>query len=460
MTSGLHRRTVLRLAAAAPLAGLLPRRARAQAGFEPPMMFPASRLLPPELIKGPDFEVVGEVTAQGFSNRYVLQTTYETYDVVTQDLLEKYIAETRAIAQLKKIKSTKAFASGFASALKSPYKGVKALVTEPIDTIKGVPTALWRFGRRVGEMASGSRGQQEDSYPSELLGFSTLKRKVAFKLGVDVYSGNRLLQQEINDVSYASFAGGLAFKGAMMPVSLPAIAGKALSAVQYTRQANQILRDMTPEDLRMRNRNALKELWAESREIDAFMDNDYFTPRHETIITLALEGMTGVMNRQAVVRRAGLVESDLAALLMQRAVEMMRSYHATVRPIVRFEEMEANLAVVTRDGGLAMIMPADRLHWTEWFARTANQLAAYETPQMKWRGVIVAGEVSAMAKAEAEKLGLTVESNARETLLPKEEWEAPEPLEAAEGNEAPAPDGDVPPPGPEWQDVPSSNDIL
>ena len=454
-------------------------------------MFPAAQLLPPELVKGPDFEVVGDVTAQGFSNRYVLTTTFDSYDVVTRDLLEKYIAETRAIAALRQIKSTKAFAAGFASALKSPYKGVKALVSEPITTIKGVPTAMWKFGKRVGEMVSGSRGDKEDSYPAELLGFSALKRKVAYKLGIDVYTANQTLQKEINDVSYASFAGGLAFKGAMIPVSIPAMAGKALSAIQYTRQANQIMRDMTPEDLRMRNRKALKDMWAEEKEIDAFMDNNYFTPRHETIITLALESMQGVMNRQAVVRRASLVDSDLAALLMQRSVEMMRTYHSTVHAIVRFEEMDANLAMVTSDGGLAMAMPADRLHWTEWFSRTAHALAAYETPQIKWRGVVVAGEVSDRARAEAQKLGLLVESNARETLLPKEEWEAPEPLQADDGEtglgnadkppadgapeQAPAPadtpPADTPPAeappgppepgtGPEWHDVPSDKGVI
>lgn len=489
MTPGLRRRTFLTFAAAAPVAGMLPRWARAQEaggqGFEPPTIFPPAQLLPPELIKGPDFEVVGDVTAQGFSNRYVLSTTFDTYDVVTQDLLQKYIAETRAIATLRQIKSTRAFAAGFASALKSPYKGVKALVTEPISTVKGVPTALWKFGKRVGEMVSGSRGEKEDSYPAELLGFSALKRKVAYKLGVDVYTANLTLQKEINDVSYASFAGGLAFKGAMMPVSLPAAAGKALSAIQYTRQANQIMRDSTPEDLRIRNRNALKDMWAEEKEIEAFFDNDYFTPRHETIITLALESMKGVMNRQAVVRRAGLVDSDLAAMLMQRAVEMMRSYHAVVRPIARFEEMEANLAMVTVDGGLVMVMPADRLQWTEWFSRTARALAAYRTAQIKWRGVVIAGQVSERAKAEAEALGLLAESNTRDTLLPKEEWEAPEtlqaddsetglgqqpvdqppesaPLEGAPPESAPA---DQPPPaepgtGPEWKDIPSDKGVL
>jgi hypothetical protein len=484
MSPGLRRRTLLKLVAAAPAFGMLPQWARAD-GFEPPMTFPPDRMLPPELVKGTDFEVVGEVTAQGFTNRYVLSTTYAAYDVLTRDLLEKYIAETRAINELKKIKSTKAFASGFASALKSPYKGVKALVTEPISTIKGVPTALWKFGKRVGEMASGSRGEKEDSYPAELLGFSTLKRKIAYKLGVDVYSANVTLQQEINDVSYAGFAGGLAFKGAMMPVSLPAAAGKALSAIQYTRQANQIMRDMTPEDLRIRNRRALQDLWAEDAEIDAFMDSNYFTPRHETIITMALESMNGVMNRQAVVRRASLVESDLAALLMQRSVEMMRTYHATVHPIARIEELGENLALVTNDGGIAMTMPADRLHWTEWFSGAARALAEFPAPGIRWRSVVVAGQISDRAKAEAERLGLLVEANARDYLLPKEEWEPVESLEPEDdgtpdmaGPPAPA-DAAVPADGapvdgvpmtdpatpssgdgPEWRDVPSSDRVL
>ncbi|MGE0667714.1 MAG: hypothetical protein AB7O49_14245 [Sphingomonadales bacterium] len=459
------------MAAAAPLFGLLPSFARAQMdGYEPPMTFPPSALLPPELCKGETFEVIGEVTAQGFSNRYMLSTIFGGYDVVTQDLLEKYVAETRAIAQLRKIKSTKAFASGFASALKSPFKGLKALIESPIETVKGVPVALWKFGQRVGEMVSGSRGEKEDSYPAELLGFSALKRKVAFKLGVDVYSANVTLQKEINDVSYASFAGGLAFKGAMIPVSLPAAAGKALSAIQYTRQANQILRDMTPEDLRIRNRRALKEMWAEEREIDAFMDNDHFTPRHETIITLALESMAGVMNRQAVIRRAGMVDSDLGALLMQRSVEMMRTYHATVRPIARFEELDENLAMVTADGGFAMAMPADRIHWTEWFDKTTSALAAYRTPQIAWRGVVVAGQLSDRARAGALAHGLIVESDARDYLLPREEWEAPEPLEVEDdAPEAPSepspppmeaspPDEPAPPTGPEWREVPSATD--
>jgi hypothetical protein len=464
MSSGPDRRTLLKLAAAAPLAAGLPSLAWAE-GYEPPATLRPADALPPELLRGEHFEVTGDVIAQGFSNRYALWTAYATYDVVTQDELEKRIAETRAIGELLKVKQTDAFKAGFASALQSPYKGLKALVTRPVETISGVPRAVAKFGRRVGEMVSGDRGEQEDNLGAELLGFSTLKRKIAYKLGVDVYSSNTALQEHIDDVAYAGFAGGMAFKLAMIPVALPGAAAKALDAIKFTRRANQIMRDMAPEDLRLRNRKALEAMWVTQAEADAFMDNPHYTPRHETIITLALEGMPETGNRQAVIRRAIRVDSPLAAQLMQRSVEMMRSYHATAHPIVRVEELGDGIAYLTDDGGLAIAMPADRLHWTEWFDRTSRDLADYRAPGVRWRGVVVAGGLSPRARREAEQRGLLVEHDARAYLLPREEWVPPEDAEDPDGDPAPgaaAPAAEVvepatggeAPAGDGWQDVP------
>jgi hypothetical protein len=336
-----------------------------------------------------------------------------------------------------------------------------------------VPTALWKFGRRVGEMVSGDRGDQEDNYGAELLGFSALKRKIAYKLGIDVYSDNEKLQREIDDVAYAGFGGGLAFKLAMLPVSLPSSVGYALDGIKFTRRANQILRDMAPEDLRIRNRKALEAMWATKEECDAFMDNPFFTPRHETIMTLALEGMPDVANRQGVVRRASKVNSPLAALLMQRSIEMMRTYHATVKPVTRIEELGDDLAFVTQDAGLAMTIPADRLSWTEWFDGVTKALADHPAPGIDSRSVIVAGRLSKRARKEATRRGLLVESEARDYLLPKEEWEPAEgglELDDDENEKVKTDSSSTPDPvpmtdplpgdGPEWQEIPSDSGAM
>jgi hypothetical protein len=88
----------------------------------------------------------------------------------------------------------------------------------------------------------------------------------------------------------------------------------------------------------------------------------------------------------------------------------------------------------------------------------------------------VAGQLSDRARTNAQALGLIVESHARETLLPKEEWEAPEllevdddtpdpPAEASPALETPSPAeplpaGPQPGTGPEWQDAPSSGGVI
>lgn len=83
---------------------------------------------------------------------------------------------------------------------------------------------MWRFMSRVGEMVKGERGKNEDRAAKELIGFSKVKRKVAFKLGVDVYSSNKVLQKGLNSVSWASYAGGMGITLLTAPIS--GVAGK------------------------------------------------------------------------------------------------------------------------------------------------------------------------------------------------------------------------------------------
>ena len=82
----------------------------------------------------------------------------------------------------------------------SSFRGAKNLITHPVDTVTGVPKGVGRLFSRVGEMFGGGRGEQEDSVAKELVGFSRVKRQYAHKLGVDVYSSNKVLQKELNRV--------------------------------------------------------------------------------------------------------------------------------------------------------------------------------------------------------------------------------------------------------------------
>ena len=71
-----------------------------------------------------------------------------------------------------------------------------------------MPKGRWRFIARSGEIVKGG-GEDEGNVPGKvMLDFFKLKRLYAYKLGVDVYSANKVLQKELNSVSLAGFASG------------------------------------------------------------------------------------------------------------------------------------------------------------------------------------------------------------------------------------------------------------
>ncbi len=441
--STLDRRAFVTGIAAAPLAASVPTWVWAQAPFETVQFFVPDEVLPPDLITGDLFKVVGQVIAQGYYNRYTLRTDFELEEINTQDLLTKRIHEAAAIAEILKVKDTDAFTAGAANAAKSPYKALKALVNDPVNTLMGVPEGFWKLAKRVGEMVTGDRGDREDHAAAELVGFSTIKRKLAFKLGVDVYSSNRRLQQEMNEVAFAGFAGGMTMNLAIGAVAMPSALNTTIDAVEVTRTASQIIRDSAPEDLRLRNQDSWLMMGASDKQIDKFLNNDHYSPRHETIITLAMESMDGVDDRNEVARSARHAESLVEAQLMQRRVEMFRSYHAQVSPAAAFVDVDDNLGMRTQDGRLVMAMPADRLLWTKDTEPVVDALAGYGGEGITAREILVAGSVSDRARQQVEAKGIVLTENTRADLLPQEEWRPPE-LEV----EAPPEDFEVDDPAP------------
>ena len=69
------------------------------------------------------------------------------------------------------------------------------LITNPVDTISGIPAGAWRYLTRAGEMVSGRRGEMEESVGKELIGVGSVKRRIAYQYGVDVYSSNLTLRK-------------------------------------------------------------------------------------------------------------------------------------------------------------------------------------------------------------------------------------------------------------------------
>jgi hypothetical protein len=185
-------------------------------------------------------------------------------------------------------------------------------------------------------MTKGGRGDQEEGYTKDLLGFSAIKREYAHELDVDVYSSNEVLQKDLNSVAWAAFAGGLTVKLALSAVKgASEVAHYAIRATTFINDMNQILLDSSPEDLQRINRDKLKEMRVKEPVIKEFIKHPNYSPRHMTILVHALAEMQGVKNREQFITEALHAEYEEEAFLCQRMAEMLHGYHIHVKPIKR-----------------------------------------------------------------------------------------------------------------------------
>src|SRR5258706_11223556 len=78
----------------------------AQQGYETSPVLSASKILPPELLSGPNHRVEERVTNDGYLNIYQIDSQFGTFTAVSTALLRKRIGEINAIVAMEKIQRT------------------------------------------------------------------------------------------------------------------------------------------------------------------------------------------------------------------------------------------------------------------------------------------------------------------------------------------------------------------
>ena len=225
--------------------------------FEMPPTLRASDILPPALLKGPHHSVSETVLNDGYLNRYVMNSTFGRYEGVMTARLRKRIDETNALVVMDKIKGTTVFKDSVIEAGGDVVHGLKNLVIHPIDTISGAVSGVGAIFNRAGEILFRSkRSKYEDSRAKSLIGFSKTKREYARDFGIDVYSTNKVLQDRLDEITWAGYAGGMSVAGAMSLVG--GAAGFITSTSGISRVLNEVVAQTPPPDLRQRNRKSLR----------------------------------------------------------------------------------------------------------------------------------------------------------------------------------------------------------
>lgn len=355
--------------------------------------------------------------AEGLMNHYVIDTQYGRLEAHGDAMVRRLRAELRAIESLRQISRTEAFGGSLKKAVIGPFRGAKELITRPAATIKAAGRGLAALPGLVKESLGGTRSIYEDNLAEGALSVSKSKREFASALGVDVYSRNPVLQKELTGLAWAEASGGL---GASAAIAVATFSGSlATSNLQRADGLNDILRTRSAEELRIASRKALLQSGVPDQLVERFLDHYWYSPRHETVIAASLLAMEGATGQAQFIELALSANSEEAALFFQQTAEMMRGFHATVRPVKRIEIFFGVPLVHGLDRSVAALLPVDRIHWTARTAEVAAHIARHRANANGVRQMMLwtPGKLTDRARQGFAALGIGVRERS-DALLP------------------------------------------
>ncbi len=390
--------------------------ATSAAQFEAPANRKAAEILPAELLKGPNYQVRDTVVSYGYMHHWTVDSDFGTFEATGDGALRSLIREIHAIAALTEISRGEAFANSVAYAAKQPFEFAGKMVTDPVDTISAVPSGVFQIFGNVYTGITEKHDPSEDSRLKQALFVSSWKRDFAAEHGVDVYSSNKVLQEQLNKVGWASAIGGLSLSAAMAPLS-----GAGALVFKNTRLANQVgeaLKEEPPSRLRIINNDKLAAMGISKDLAQSFLDHPIFTPRHDTVITAALADLKGARGRDIFLQAILSAQDEVGANFFMNMAQTLQGYNATVSPIEDIALVNGLTVARAKNGRALIPFPLDRGVWSERGSKIVSQLKqTYEATGFQGKfDFWVTGTVSPLARQWLAGQGIAVTENVDEKI--------------------------------------------
>ena len=348
--------------------------AQAQSVFETPPVLPASELAPPNLLQGATFTVDTPVPIQGMLGQFTIRADVGTFEAHGRELLRISVGELNAIAQIDRTSKSEEFLKAAGRAVARPVESTAQMLMHPVETAKGMPGGVERFFGRlelgaqsldtaVSAPAPSSSDRADllarrvGGLTADVFGYEAERRALAKGLGVDPYTTNPVLAQKLSDMAWVAFSGRVGVNtliSVFVPVSI------AISAASVT---NTMIYDTPAADLIVRNEQTLLGMGASESQTRALIKNPWYSLSMLTSLVTALDRLSGVNGRPAVVALAATATTEDQARFLANAVEMLAAQQQTGEPLV---EVLAVGTVIGRTQRGALIIPgaADYVAWT------------------------------------------------------------------------------------------------
>lgn len=383
---------------------------------EPPPSFRADQVLPAYLLQGPGHRVRDFATSDGILIHFTIDTDYGVmYCRGRREVIQR-VNEMAAIRKLVATSKGDLFAEGMKRSLESPIDAVKNIAQDPKGSLKKAPETVGHFFAKVGSSLSGAADKVQNKMSGgdsvgtaegigksakSVVGFDKAKLDCARQLGVDPYSDNKLLQSEMDKVTWAFFAGGLPLK-----LGAAAVSGGTSTALAATKAVGipEDIYDVTPSELLLRDRQSMQKMGVSQALSDAVLLNKHLSVSLRHGIIKVLETLPGESGRHAVLQVASGCETEAQARFLYHSLRSLKSRQASSQYVamVTLNRMPAG---VTKKGVIEVVAPVDYVSWTERMALFAQMEKAAD---FRYR-LVCMGSMSPMAKSGFEAAAWQVE---------------------------------------------------
>jgi len=374
----------------------------------------ASDILKPELLKGPHYSIREPVPTGSGMNHFTIDSDFGLFEADGNEMLVTRLKEIDAIARLQDVSRTDQFKNSLIAAAKSPLNSAKKIVKDPAQAISNVPKGIMKFmGRAKDTITSvGKKEEVDGGAMKDALGYANKKRKLALEMGIDPYSSNPMVQKQLDEVAWASWAGGFAFSAATFPISGPV--GAALTVTSLNTSIDQLLREKSPEELAQINRATFKSMGGTSVDAARIVDGGAFTPTQATAFAQALKTMKVVANRAAFIHVAAQKSSNEADATFCLETATLMSQINEKTPLAKLTMLGDFPICVAQDGTIILALQWDYAAWTPgaaWLTKQVEDLAGH-SGEKKPVTIFLSGQMSPLLQQELQNRGFTIQDKA------------------------------------------------
>ena len=384
---------------------------RAEAVFEELPELQASEILKPEFLKGPHFAVREPVPTSAGMNQFTIDSDFGVFEADGNEMLLQRLKEIDAIARLQAVSRTDEFKNSLVAAAKSPLNSAKNIARDPAQAISNVPKGIMKFLGRAKETVGnvGKGGGGDGDRMKDAIGYSDKKRKIALEMGIDPYTTNTVLQKQLDDLAWASWAGGFSFSVATLPIS--GAAGAALTVTNVNSTVDDLLHEKSPSELEQINRAAFRAMGANASDIERILHGGAFTPTQATTFAIHLKALKNVANRGAFVKAAAQKSTTEADALFCVYTAALMDQINQQTPIARIVMLGDFPICVAKDGTIIVALQWDYAAWTSGAAAFTNEVQKFAGKSGQGAHVTVdlSGDVSPRLREELEKRGITIQ---------------------------------------------------